>query len=101
VVPLVRYSFSTRHTPALTVEAAGAEVWRIDFQLDLTLRIAALQVTLCAGRIVALSPGRAELQLALALDGERLWAHRVTGLDLPAQTLDPGVPVLHTASAAE
>jgi hypothetical protein len=101
VVPLVRYSFSARHAPALSVEAGGAEVWRIDFQLDLTLRVAALQVTLCGGRIVALSPGRAELQLALAVEGARIWAHRVTGLELPPLSLDPGMPVLHTAGAAQ
>jgi hypothetical protein len=97
VVRVYDHLVTSKHTPYVEVVAGAKRIARIDFPIDLTFRIHALEATIRGGRLVALHSGTCELEASLATrlaTQEIPLIRRTVTVRLPLQVpLGVGIPL--------
>ena len=93
-IPLLEHTIVSRHTPHIEVLINGKEAGRIQFEIDLALKLEGAILKIDGGKIIGLSTGTCEGKGTTKCEGLVLLERETQPFTLPGTlTFDPPVPL--------
>lgn len=98
MVPLLEHEIVSHHEPWVEVQVNGHPVARLTFGVDLKLKLALVQASIRAGRLMRLTAGTCTATISCSMQGIELASRDLVEVHLPLnQDLGEGIPLVQAA----
>jgi hypothetical protein len=93
LVYLGRHTLDSTHAPSIELRAQGRTMLELSFPIELAFEIEAVELTLRAGAVREVRPGRVTVHGTVKLEGTPILERKLSAIDLPGRiVLDVDAP---------